>query len=134
MVSRRLSGALVVVLSLWSSFACGRPNDQAGRLAEEIERRTVPPGASGLSLARSDMRPCVIRRQWTFATAWNRARYGEWLKAQLSPPFRAVREAPGELAFSRYDGGDTHSLTIETGTPQSGDSMRVRVTLCVYPD
>ena len=56
----------------------------------------------------------------------------DWLKAQLSPQFAVVRETTGELAFSRYDNGDAHSLTIET--PPVVDSLRVRVTLCVYPD
>ena len=132
MASRRFSRALVLARSLMCIAACGRPGDNTHDLAAEMERRTVPPGASGVSVMRSQMRPCVARTQWTFATAWNRVRYGDWLKAQISPPFSVVRDAPEELTFSRYADGDTHSLAIET--PQVGDSLRVRVTLCVYPD
>ena len=73
-----------------------------------------------------------MRMQWTFATSWNRVRYGEWLRAELSPEFTAVRDSPSELTFARHVGGDTHSLTIET--PPAADSLRARVTLCVYPD
>ena len=126
--------ALVGVVALWLGYACGRHDngDYANGVTAEVERRTIPPGASGVSVVRSEMKPCTIRAQWTFATAWNRTRYGEWLKAQLSPPFTVVRDAPEELAFSRHDDGDTHSTTIET--PREGDSLRVRVTLCVYPD
>lgn len=78
------------------------------------------------------MTPCVIRTQWTFATSWSRARLGEWLKTQLAPQFTLLQDTPSELAFSRHDDGDTHSVTI--GTAPTGDSMRVRVILCVYPD
>ncbi len=92
----------------------------------------MPPSASGVSVTRSEPRPCVVRTQWTFATSWSRVRYEEWLKIQLAPPFTLGRDNATELTFSRHDDGDTHSVTIET--PSRGDSLRVRVTLCVYPD
>ena len=83
-------------------------------------------------MVRSEMTPCTVRTEWAFATAWNRAMYGDWLNAQLSPQFTVVRDAPTALKFSRHDDGDTHSVTIDA--PSMGDSLRVRVTLCVYPD
>lgn len=78
------------------------------------------------------MQPCAIRTQWAFATTWDRAAYAKWLRAQLTPQFTVLRNAPGELGLSRDAKGDTHSLTVEM--PSVGDTLRVRVTLCVYPD
>ena len=134
MAQRRWSWARVVALAVWSCYACRGRNggDYENTLVTDVERRTIPPAASGVSLARSEMRPCVIRTQWTFATSWNRARYGEWVKTQLAPQFTVLRDTSGELAFSRHDDGDTHSVTIEA--PSRGDTLRVLVTLCVYPD
>jgi hypothetical protein len=132
MVKPRRFGALFVVLPQWYCYACTPPGDYADKLATEIEIRTVPPSASGVSVTRSEAQPCVIRTQWTFATSWDRGRYGDWLKAQLSPQFAVVWDGPTESTFSRHDDGDTHSVTIET--PSRGDSLAVRVTLCVYPD
>ena len=124
--------AVIVGLSLWSCYACGRPvgtSDYATRLAADVERRTMPPGASSVSRARSEMKPCVIRTRWTFATLWDRARYGEWVKAQLLPEFSEVGD---DLTFSRHVNGDGQSIVIETRPEQ--DSLRVQVTLCAYPD
>lgn len=135
MVNRRWSRAFVLMsLLLTSGFGCGRsdPTKYGDILARELQKQTVLPGASRLTMVGAGTGPCAIRRQWRFATDWNRARYGEWLKSRLSLRFTVVRDAPGELTFSRHDGGDTHSLTIET--PPAADSLRVRVTLCVYPD
>ena len=122
-------------LPVWYCFACvGRngASDYAEKVTREVERETVPPGASGVSFSRSETKPCVIHSEWTFATSWDRAKYGEWLKAQLAPRFTIIGDAPGKLEFSRHDGGDTHSLTIET--PPVGDSLHVRATLCVFSD
>jgi hypothetical protein len=122
-------------LPLWYSFACGGRNgasDYADKVTTEVKIQTVPPGATGVSFSRSEMKPCVIHSEWTFATSWDRATYAEWLKAQLSPRFTAIRNALDKLEFSRHDGGDTHSLTIET--PPVGDSLHIRATLCVFPD
>jgi len=135
MANGRFTWAPITVLDLCLGFACRRPSaagDYASRVAREIESQTVPPGASGVLLVRAEMKPCVIQTQWTFATSWSRVKYADWVKAQLSPQFSTVRDAPGELAFLRHEPGDTHSLTVET--PPMGDSLRVRVTLCVYPD
>jgi len=132
---RRWPRALMLGLPLWYCFACGGRNgasDYADKVAAEVERLTVPPGASGVSFSRSEMKPCVIRREWTFATSWDRATYAEWLKAQLAPRFTVIRDGGGGLDFTRHDDGDMHSLTIET--PPVGDSLHVRATLCVFPD
>jgi hypothetical protein len=123
--------AIMAGLALWSCYACGRQEggrDYADKLATEVERRTIPPGASRVSLVRSEMKPCVIRAQWTFATLWDRARYGEWLKTKLLPEFSEVED----LTFSRHVNGDAHSVVIETLPEQ--DSLHVQVTLCAYPD
>jgi hypothetical protein len=132
---RRWPPALMLGLRLWCCIACGGRNgasDYADNVATEVERHTVPPGAFGLSFSRSVMKPCVIRSEWTFATSWDRATYAEWLKAQLAPRYTVIRDALGRLEFSRHDGGDTHSLTIEA--PSVGDGLHVRATLCVFPD
>ena len=121
-------------LPLWYCFACGGRNagDYVDKVTTEVERQTVPAGASAVSFSRSKMQHCVIHSEWTFATSWDRATYADWLKAQLAPRFTIIGDAPGRMEFSRHDGGDTHSLTIET--PTVGGSLHVRITLCVFPD
>lgn len=131
---RRLEALVLIGVCLPFTGACGRPDraDYANRMASDVQTRTVPPGANGLSSTETSMRPCAIGRTWRFSTDWNRARYVDWLKAQLLPEFTLLREGPDQLTVSRHDDGDTRSLTVET--QPGSDTIRVSVTLCVYPD
>ncbi len=125
----------LIILVVVCCSTCGRSGaarDYADSLGADVGRRTVPPGASNASFERSDLKPCVIRTRWTFATSWDRARYTGWLRNQLAPQFTEIRATPRELLFARHADGDSHSLTIETEPGR--DSMRVQVTFCVYPD
>ena len=135
MANRRLCLVLAACVPLWAVCGCGRSNganDYASRLTAEAERRTVPPGATGLLAFHSDTAGCAIRTQWTFASSWDSERYAAWLRVQLSPDFTAVLHSPYQMTFSRHQEGDAHSLVIET--PPMRDSLHVRITLCVYPD
>jgi hypothetical protein len=100
-------------------------------LRREIESRVIPPGASDVSGVLLETRPCAIGTQWTFATSWSRETYVNWLRTNLSTDFTEVGDS-GKLTFSRHQGGDSHSLVVET-SPLT-DASRVRAVLCVYPD
>lgn len=135
MTNRRYFWALRACVPLWAMCACARSGgagDYAGRLDTEVERQTVPPGVTGLSVAHSDHSACAIRTQWTFTSSWNHEKYVAWVKAQLSPGFTAQLDSPYQMTFARHEGGDAHSLLVEM--PSVKDSLVVRVTLCVYPD
>lgn len=120
----------VALLALCVGHACGRPEgsgDHAAAVSREVESRILPPGASSVTLGPAEIRPCAIRTEWTFATSWNRARYGEWLKARLLPDFTTVKEAPGELAFSRYVGGAIPNLCgLRLGPRQTTSTSEAR--------
>lgn len=135
MANRHLFWVLTTCIPLWAGGACARSsgaNDYARRLASEVERRTVPPGATALLLVHSDTSGCAIRTQWTFANSWDHAKYAAWLNAQLSPEFNELQDSTDHMTFSRHEDGDAHSLAIEISPLK--DSLRVRITLCVYPD
>ena len=110
----------------------GRANSgYAEQLVRQIASRTVPPQATQLTAVRADVRPCVIGQEWSFVTSLDPVRYGQWVASQLSGGFKQLPSTGERLILSRYDQGDAHSLTIESGL--STDGTRVRVHLCVLP-
>jgi hypothetical protein len=132
--------ALTVALHTWAIASCGGTADRKGRntsayaerVVREVESRVVAGRASGIAQRVTRVRPCVISRDWSFTTALSDSQYRAWLKQQLSPDFKEVITTDGRLAFSRYDQADVHSLTVEIRPDR--DSVRVLVTLCVFPD
>lgn len=112
--------------------ACATSERQhAERIVRSVQDRVIPPEASSFTELSSNGRPCVIGHEWSFSTPWTHGRYRDWLRSSLSD-FEQLRDSARSVVFSRHDGGDAHSLVAVT-TP-AGDSMRVRVQLCVFPD
>jgi hypothetical protein len=127
----------VVALALWQGWACYPRSDRetrehARRLVAELEGRTVPPNISSMAARDTTGQPCVIGRGWSFTTPQGPVEYAQWLGRQLSPDFRSLSADSGRLVFSRYDGADAQSVSVETVDAPTG--LVVHVSLCVFPD
>ena len=128
--------AIVGGVALSISIACapssrGADTQYAKDIFRDVERRSVPPGAAGVWPLAPTTGSCAIGKEWRFESSWSRAEYGDWLHKQFLPDYTQLENAPKELAFTRYEKGDSRSVIIDAETT---DSLRVRIHLCVYPD
>lgn len=106
-------------------------SEYAKRLAYDIEIKLVPPRISSFSGVVVPTPPCVIAREWSFLTDLERPEYEELLRRRFTPDFQFRQEPSGELALNKYDGADVQSVRVVL--TRSADSLRVKVSLCVYP-
>jgi len=131
------SGPLWLLVPLVAGIALGcrsSSGDSANleHAAEAIASRTIPPGAKAL------VRTGPIRGEWDvrwgleFETEWDWETYKKWVRSQLEPEFRLLKQSKTQLIFSRPLNGDVQTIII---TRLEGSSRApIQVSVTNYPD
>jgi hypothetical protein len=119
--------ALLCLATIWIP-ACGGPSSDR---AQDILKRTIPPGASMPPLSEPTRSRESLQLTWDVETQMSSTAYSDWLKTRFQD-FQLVSEGGLELHLAKLTGGDAYRLHV---TLQAGSGVtHAHMQLTVSPD
>jgi len=126
---------LVVLLAAGIALGCHSSSDVTASLeggADAIKAWIVPPGSTALVQTGPVRGKWDVRWELEFETVWDWETYKKWVRSQLEPEFRLLKQNETQLTFSRPLNGDAQAVII---TRLEGSSRaRIQVSVTNYPD
>ena len=128
--TRRSAARCVLMLAMFAEAGLITACEVSTKPAQEILRRTIPPGDTAPTLADAVSSEGRMQVTWDFESHFTAAQYADWLRAQLRD-FDVIPSDPAQMQFSKLIGGDSYRLLI---TLQAGPSTtRVHAQLTASP-
>jgi len=131
------SGPLWVVVLLvgGTALGCRSSSESTASLeggVDAIRAWIVPPAATALVQTSPVRGEWDVRWELGFETEWDWETYKKWVRSQLEPEFRLLKQSKTQLIFSRPLNGDVQTIII---TRLEGSSRApIQVSVTNYPD
>ena len=126
---------LAALLIAGTALGCHSSSEVTASLeggVDAIRARIVPPGSTALVRTGPVRGEWDVRWELEFETGWDWETYKKWVRSQLEPEFRLLKETQARVIFSRTLRGDAQTVTI---TRLEGSSRaRIQVSVTNYPD
>jgi hypothetical protein len=131
------SRPLWLVVLLVAGIALGCRSSSKGTASFEdsaiaIEARTVPPGSTALVQTGPVRGKWDVRWELEFETGWDWETYKRWVRPELEPEFRLLKETEARLTFGTTLDGDAQTVILQR-IAGSGRT-RIQVSITNYPD